>query len=142
MNNFFLYQQQGRPEFELIPWDKDYTFWRPFNDIFLRVDDSVLARRLLGADLRQAYLDGLVAAADAASEGEVSGDPSSGWLAAAISAPLRPGAGGRHRGRATSWTNAQFEDAVQGLRTFAARRSAFVRCSVTRNQSRTPLACR
>ena len=36
--------------------------------------------------------------------------------------------------------DAQFEAGVSGLRTFAARRSAFVRCSVA-NQSRPPVAC-
>lgn len=141
MNNFFLYKREGGSRFQLIPWDKDYTFWRPTNDIFSRVDASVLARRALALpDVRQAYLDTLVAAADSSNDGQEGGDASTGWLAREVERLY-----GLVQGAVTDdpnkpFTVAQFEAAVAGLRTFAARRGNYVRCAVA-NLSRTPIAC-
>lgn len=141
MNNFFLYKREGGSRFQVIPWDKDYTFWRFNNDIFFRVDNSVLARRALALpDVRQAYLDTLVAAADSADEIQFAGEPSSTWLSVEVDRLY-----GLVQGSVTDdpnkpFTVAQFEAAVAGLRTFAARRGNYVRCAVA-NQSRTPVAC-
>jgi spore coat protein H len=140
MNNFYLYKRPNA-RFEFIAWDKDYTFWRPDNDIFLRVDDNVLARRALAVpDVRQAYLDGLTTMADAASEGQEGNDASTGWMAREIERLY-----GLVQAAVAADTNKpntmeQFEAAVADLRTFALRRSAFVRCSVA-NQSRRPIVC-
>ncbi len=141
MNNLFLYRNQGGSRFNIIAWDKDYTFWRPNNPIFLRVDNSVLARRALAIpDVRQAYLDTLSAAADSAAEGQEGGDAATGWLAREVERlytliqPLS------QQDTNKPYSNEQFEAAVAGLRTFALRRSAFVRCSVA-NESRPPVSC-
>lgn len=141
MNNFFLYRREGQSRFQIIPWDKDYTFWRFNNEIFTRIDNSVLARRALALpDVRQAYLDTLVAAADSSNDGQEGGDASTGWLAREVERLY-----GQVQGSVTDdpnkpFTVAQFEAAVAGLRTFAARRGNYVRCAVA-NQSRTPVAC-
>lgn len=140
MNNFYLYRAPSTTRFQIIAWDKDYTFWRFDNPIFFRVDDSVLARRALAVpDVRQAYLDMLLAAADSAAEGQ-DGSASTGWLgreverlAAMVRGPLVDDPN-------TPYTIDDFDAAVDGLRTFAARRGAYVRCAVA-NLSRTPVAC-
>lgn len=141
MNNLFLYKNQGGSRFNLVAWDKDYTFWRPTNDIFQRVDNSVLARRALTLpDVRQAYLDTLSAAADSASEGQEGGDTSTGWLAREVErlyGLIRPVS---QQDSNKPYSDAEFEAGVNGLRAFAVRRSTFVRCSVA-NQTRTPIAC-
>lgn len=141
MNNLFLYRQPGGSRFNIIAWDKDYTFWRPTNDIFTRTDNSVLARRALAIpDVRQAYLDTLTAAADSAAEGQEGADASTGWLAREVErlyALIQPLS---QQDTNKPYTDAQFEAGVSGLRTFATRRSAFVRCSVA-NQSRPPVTC-
>lgn len=141
MNNFFLYRREGQSRFQIIPWDKDYTFWRFNNEIFTRIDNSVLARRALALpDVRQAYLDTLVVAADSSNDGQEGGDAATGWLAREVERLY-----GLVQGSVTDdpnkpFTVAQFEAAVAGLRTFAARRGNYVRCAVA-NQSRTPVAC-
>lgn len=141
MNNFFLYKREGGSRFQIIPWDKDYTFWRFNNDIFTRVDASVLARRALGLpDVRQAYLDTLVAAADSSNEGQEGADAATGWLGREIERLYGLVQGALASDPNKPFTTAQFEDAVAGLRTFAVRRGAYVRCAVA-NQSRTPIAC-
>jgi spore coat protein CotH len=141
MNNFFLYKREGGSRFQLIPWDKDYTFWRANNDIFTRVENSVLARRaLVLPDVRQAYLDTLVAAADSSNEGQDGGDLSSGWLAREVDRLYGLVQGAVNDDPNKPYTTAQFEAAVAGLRTFARARGPYVRCAVA-NLSRTPVAC-
>ena len=140
MNNLFLYRDQSGSRFNIIAWDKDYTFGgRPTHPP--RVDDSVLARRALALpEVRQAYLDTLSAAADAAAEGQEGADTSTGWPAREIErlyGLIQPPA---QQDAKKPYSDDQFEAAVTGLRAFALRRSAFVRCSVA-NQSRTPIAC-
>jgi len=142
MNNFYLYRRASGGRFQIIAWDKDYTFWRPDNDIFLRVDANVLARRALALPpVWQAYVDALGEAADSASEGQEGGDRSTGWLAreierlyglvrdAVVDDPVKP------------YSIDEFDQAVAGLRTFAAGRGPFVRCAVA-NLSRDPQPCR
>jgi hypothetical protein len=141
MNNFYLYRFQDRPQFQVIAWDKDNTFLQSDFSIFERSDRNVLLRRALTVPaVRQAYLDGLLAAADSALEGQQGDDTATGWLAQeigrlyALIQPLTP------QDTNKPYTDAEFENGVSALRTFAARRSLFVRCSVA-NQSRTPVAC-
>lgn len=141
MNNFFFYKREGQSRFQIIPWDKDYTFWRFNNDIFTRIDNSVLARRALTLpDVRQAYLDTLVAAADSADEIQFADDAGSRWLTLEIERLYGLVQGAVAADPNKPFTVAQFEAAVSGLRTFAARRGNYVRCSVA-NQSRPPIAC-
>jgi hypothetical protein len=141
MNNFYMYQFKNLSQFQVITWDKDNAFFQPDFPLFLRADRNVLMRRALTIPAaRQAYLNGAIAAADSAAEGQVGADGSTGWLAreverlyalvrsAALEDPSKP------------FSNADFEAAVAGLRTFARVRSGFVRCEVA-NQSRAPQAC-
>ena len=101
---------------------------RANNDIFTRVEASVLVRRALALpDVRQAYLDALVAAADSSNEGQEGGDACTGWLGARNGPAYGPGA----RARANDDTNkpfstAQFEAAVDGLRSSHASAPEFV----------------
>jgi len=141
MNNFYLYRFKAQPRFQIITWDKDNTFLQADFGIFERADRNVLMRRALAVPaVRQAYLDGLLAAADSAREGQEGDDTGTGWLAqeierlyAVIGAPSREDTN-------KPYTDADVEAAVSGLRTFARSREAYVRCSVA-NQSREPRAC-
>ena len=82
MNNFYIYQFQDRPQFQVITWDKDNAFFQADFPLFLRADRNVLMRRALTIPAaRQAYLDGVIAAADSAAEGQVGADGGTGWLA-------------------------------------------------------------
>lgn len=140
MNNLFLYRR-GSGRFQVVAWDKDYTFWRYNNDIFSRTAENVLTRRALEQpDVRQAYLDQLVDAANSASEGQEGADTSTGWLAREVErlyGLVQPVVAADTN---KPYSTDDFETAVNGLRVFARRRSDFVRCTVA-NLSRTPVAC-
>ena len=141
MNNFYIYQFKDRPQFQVITWDKDNTFVQPDLPIFLRADRNVLMRRALTIPAaRQAYLDGVIAAADSAAEGQAGADGSTSWLAREVErlyALIRAAA---LEDVSKPFGNADFEAAVAGLRVFARARGGFVRCEVA-NQSRAPQAC-
>ena len=56
MNNFYFYQFQDRPQFQVITWDKDNAFLQADFPLFLRADRNVLMRRALTIPAaRQAY---------------------------------------------------------------------------------------
>lgn len=142
MNNFFLYRRASGGRFQLIAWDKDFTFWRPDNDIFLRIDTNVLTRRAFALPpVWQAYLDTLVEAADSATEGQEGGDASTGWLAREIDRLYGLVREALAEDAVKPYSIDEFDTAVAGLRAFAAGRSRYVRCAVA-SLSRAPEPCR
>jgi hypothetical protein len=141
LNNFYLYQFKNTSQFQVVTWDKDNTFVQADFPLFLRADRNVLVRRALTIPaVRQAYLTGVIAAADSAAEGQAGADGSTGWLGREVErlyALIRPAA---LEDVSKPFGNADFEAAVAGLRVFARVRGAFMRCEVA-NQSRTPQPC-
>lgn len=141
MNNFYLYELEDSTQFRVITWDKDNTFLQSDFPILQRTDQNVLVRRALAIpSFKQAYFDGLVAAADSAVDGQADGDAGTGWMAqeverlyalvhAAVLADVNK-----------PYSNDDFEAAVDGIRTFARQRSAYVKCEVAA-QSGTPGGC-
>src|SRR6185295_10049941 len=98
-NNFYLYRFENRNLFIFLPWDKSQAFWEspsPNYFIFRNIDDGtvthrnrLVARALADTELRELYLDTLLACADAAgapSDGTISapGSEALGWLEAEI----------------------------------------------------------
>jgi hypothetical protein len=141
MNNFYLYQFKGTSQFQVITWDKDNTFFQPDFPLFTRADRNVLMRRALTIPAaRQAYLAGVIAAADSAAEGQVGADGSTGWLAREVERLYALIRTASQEDVSKPYSNADFETAVAGLRVFARARGGFIRCEVA-NQSRTPQAC-
>ena len=141
MNNFYLYQFQDRPQFQVITWDKDNAFAQADFPLFLRADRNVLMRRALTIPAaRQAYLDGVIAAADSAAEGQVGVDGGTGWLAREIERLYALIRSASQQDQSKPYSDADFEAAVAGLRVFARVRGGFVRCEVA-NLSRVPQAC-
>lgn len=141
MNNFYLYRFETRPQFQVITWDKDNTFLQPDLSIFERSDRNVLVRRALAVPaLRQAYLDGLVAAAGSAADGQNGDDTGTGWLPTEIERLAALIGAASRQDTNKPYSDADVETAIAGLRTFARARGAFVHCSVA-NEARTPLAC-
>ena len=141
MNNFYLYQFGDRTQFQVITWDKDNTFLQTDFPIFERADRNVLMRRALAVPaLKQAYLDGLAAAADSALEGQEGGDPSTGWLAREIERLAGLVLPAAREDTNKPYSTGEVEAAIDGLRRFARARPAFVTCAVA-NESRSPVAC-
>lgn len=124
MNNFYLYRFQGTPKHRLFVWDKDNAFL--FLDSPLpTTDGNVLFRRAMAyPDLREVYFSTLeqcarVAAADDFLSLEI--DRLTGIIYdAARSDPKK------------QYGNDQYDQAVQFLRDFAARRPAQVLGDVAR----------
>jgi hypothetical protein len=141
MNNFYLYQFGDRTQFQIITWDKDNTFLQSDFAIFERADRNVLMRRALAVPaVKQAYLDGLKAAADSSLEGQEGTDPGTGWLTREIerlAALVLPAA---REDTNKPYSTADVEAAIDGLRGFARARPAIVACAVA-NESRPPVAC-
>ena len=141
MNNFYLYQFGDRTQFQVITWDKDNTFLQSDFAIFERADRNVLMRRALAIPaVKQAYLDGLTAAAESSLEGQEGGDAGTGWLAREIerlAALVLPAA---REDTNKPYSSGDVEAAIDGLRGFARARPAFVTCAVA-NEWRPPVAC-
>ena len=141
MNNFYLYQFGDRTQFQVITWDKDNTFLQSDFAIFERADRNVLMRRALAIPaVKQAYLDGLTAAAESSLEGQEGGDAGTGWLAREIerlAALVLPAA---REDTNKPYSSSDVEAAIDGLRGFARARPAFVTCAVA-NEWRPPVAC-
>jgi spore coat protein CotH len=65
MNNFFMYQFAGQNKFIVLPWDKNNSFNAPEWPLFIRVDDNVLAKKLMANPThRQFYVDQVKRAVD------------------------------------------------------------------------------
>jgi len=67
MNNFYLYQFHNRSLYQLIPWDKDFTFYDPNMDIWFGIQDgphiNLLTQRLSYIPkYRNVYLNALATA--------------------------------------------------------------------------------
>jgi spore coat protein CotH len=60
MNNFYLYRFEGKSLSQILPWDKDSSFWGVDYDIWTNMEANALARRALREPpLRRIYLEAL-----------------------------------------------------------------------------------
>src|SRR5262245_60216092 len=67
MNNFYLYRFEGKNLSQLLPWDKDSSFWAVDYGIWTNMEGNALARRALKEiPLRQVYLEALRRSAELA----------------------------------------------------------------------------
>ena len=131
MNNFYMYQFEDRTQFQIISWDKDYTFLRAEHPIFERVDRNVLMRRAIQIPaLREIYLRTLAELADNASEGQQGGDAITGWMGRTVDRLYAMIASDARTDTNKPYTNAQFEEAAQTLRNYARYRPWSVRCQI------------
>jgi spore coat protein CotH len=148
MNNFFLHRFDNRKLFTMIPWDKSEAFkgdirrsiFRNMTDVPSLRQNRLMSRVLAQPDLANLYLDLLIECVRLAAEPDTGSSGGPGWLerevereyqqirAAALEDPVKP------------FTNAQFEQDVEGLRAFARERGNAVIEQVA--QARTALAIR
>jgi hypothetical protein len=60
MNNFYLYRFEGKTISQLLPWDKDSSFWAVDYDIWTNMDANALTRRALREPpLQRTYVEAL-----------------------------------------------------------------------------------
>ena len=119
MNNFYLYREAGSLRHSMLVWDRDRAFTFIDTPIFERLNDVSLVRRALAHDdLLSRFLQVLEDTAHSVSD--------SGWLAAEIerlSALIGPSVYQDVRKR---WSNADFDEAIDQLRQWAALRPGIV----------------
>ena len=133
MNNFYLYRFQNSLVSTFVPWDKSEAFksgpmhpvWYNISDVPPWLRNRLMDRAMAVAELRNLYLDTLLAATQGVS---------SAWLEAeivrayqqirqaALDDPFKP------------FTNEEFEQDVQTLLAFARVRPAFVIADVQRSR--------
>ena len=124
MNNFYLYRQQGTNRHRLFPWDKDTAF--TFIDSAIDVTNSnVLFRRAMTyADLREVYLSTVEQAARSAA--------ADGFLASEVERLVTQIFDAARADTRKQFSNERFDEAVDFMRQFAARRPAFALDEVAR----------
>lgn len=138
MNNFYSYRVPGTTRFSILPWDKSDAFisgpyasvWHNIADVPREQQNRLVSRALQYPDLRAAWLDSLAECVRTSLEPDLEFPESGGWLereiereyqqihAAALADPVKP------------FTNEQFEQAVDDLRTFARERPGFVSAEI------------
>ncbi len=128
----------GTTTFAILPWDKSDAFisgpyasvWHNITDIPPAQQNRLVNRALRYDDLQRAWLDALDACVSTSLEPDVDLPAEGGWLdrevereyaqirVAALADPVAP------------YSDEQFEQAVEDLRTFARVRPAFVAAEV------------
>jgi spore coat protein CotH len=141
MNNFYWYNWTNTNLFTWIPWDKSEAFKAgPFLPIFHNITDvpAPIRNRLTGRalnsdDLRTLYLDTLLACAKSASalDPEAPGD-TRGWMEREIQREYAQIRDLVYSDNQKPFTNEQFEQEVETLRTFARERPKFVEAEVAK----------
>ena len=126
INNFYVYRFNNQKRFQMIPWDKSEAFKAgPESSIFHNLNDVPEAQRnrlftriLSYPELYALYLDTLTQIANSAAEGN--------WLENEIQREYQQVRDAARADTSKPYTNDDFENAVQGLLTFARNRSAQV----------------
>ena len=115
-DSFYLYRQQGTNRHRLFPWDKDTAF--TFIDSAIDVTNSnVLFRRAMTyADLREVYLSTVEQAARSAA--------ADGFLASEVERLVTQIFDAARADTRKQFSNERFDEAVDFMRQFAARRPA------------------
>ena len=124
MNNFYLYRPQGSNRHRLFPWDKDNAFL--FIDGPIATSDAnVLFQRAMGyADLRELYLSTVEETARSAA--------ADGFLAAEVERLTTLIFDAASADPRKQFSNQRFDEAIEFMRQFAARRPALVLEDVAR----------
>ena len=144
MNNFYMHRLPGQTLFNLIPWDKSEAFRDgPTYPIFHNIYDvpdalrnRLIIRALAYEDLRNVYFDTLLECARLTSElsAETPGD-TRGWMEREIERQFNQIRDAALADTEKPYTNEQFTQAIEAMRTFARERPDFVRSEVARYRS-------
>lgn len=125
-NNFYLYRFNDSNRFEFIPWDKDVTFQEPHAErsIWANFDRHVLIRRMMALpDIRERYLAAL-------NECIRTAGGAGGWLEQEIERIYQQVRTAALDDPQKNETNAEFEEGVSSLKTFAFARPRFIRAQM------------
>jgi hypothetical protein len=147
-NNFYLYRFENKNLFVFLPWDKSQAFWEspsPNYFIFRNIDDGpvthrnrLVTRALGDPELREFFLDTLLACADSAMEptNAPGGAEPIGWLEAEIIREYTQINQAVTADTTKLSSNEEFEKAYADIKTFARLRSDTVRTQVADDRAR------
>jgi len=143
MNNFYLYRYQNQNLYKIIPWDKSEAFKDgPTYPIFHNIYDApesnrnrLMMRILNDPGLRTLFLDTLAECARSAVEPivdtpETTPPDSRGWLEREVEREYLQIRDATLSDSTKTFSNADFEAAIEAMRVFARQRSAFVTAEV------------
>ena len=138
MNNFYLYRFEGKNISQLLPWDKDSSFWAIDYGIWTNMDANALARRALKEPpLQRVYLEALRRSAELAlrvpqpepgltRRKSLDETPQPGWLEREVSfiySQIREFA---HADEAKPFSTERFEDEIGKVLEFSRARARYV----------------
>jgi hypothetical protein len=134
VNNFYFYRFREGLRGQLLPWDKDRTFYAVDQPIMLRFETNVLVRRAMQVpELRQAFFDALAQCATIAMEPDPT-DPR-GWLEREVDRQTSQVAPAIADDPVYPFTPDQVQADFAALLAFARTRAAFVSCEATQAQA-------
>ena len=135
MNNFYLYRFEGKNLSQLVPWDKDSSFWAKDYDIWTNAETNTLSRRaLIEKPLAAAYVDVLRRCAELAlrpAEPDPEADPKQpvdrrGWLEREVTFVYQQIRAMALEDDAKPFSNERFEDEVAKVLEFSRERPRYV----------------
>jgi spore coat protein H len=140
-NNFYFYRFVNKTRFTFLPWDKSNTFWEsPAYSILRNIEDGsdakrnrLVVRALRETDLRELWLNTILECADSIMQPA----GTSTWLLSEvvrISDQIR--AANSSDPSREVYTNADFEESIRFLSTWAQTRSDEVRAQVAADRAK------
>ena len=140
-NNFYFYRFANTNRYTILPWDKSNTFWEsPAYSILRNIEDGaevkrnrLVVRALRETDLRELWLNTILECADSIMQPE----GTSTWLLSEVvrvSDQIR--AANNSDPSREVYTNAEFEESIQFLSTWAQTRSDNVRAQVAADRAK------
>ena len=131
MNNFYLYRLQHQAQHRIIAWDDDLTFLDTVFDVTSFQESNVLVKKLMAVpEYRALYFQTLADAARSASEG--AGESAPGALEAEIRREIDVIDQAMLADTRRPYNDAEYLDAREYMKQFAARRARYVECEVAR----------
>jgi hypothetical protein len=149
-NNFYFYRFLNTNRFTFLPWDKSNTFWEsPSYSILRNIEDGseskrnqLVVRALKETDLRELWLSTILECADSIMQPAAAATATT----AAIATPWLQFEVARIAGQITAatyadpsrelYTNADFDESIRFLTTWAETRSEMVRAQVAADRAR------
>jgi len=137
INNFYFYRFTDKKLFTFIAWDKSQAFSSPTYSVWHNINavppsrvNQLMARTLASRDLFDDYLEALMDCVRSAGELAAGSTDPRGWLEREIENEYQQIREATLADPEKTFTNDDFERAINDLRTFARDRGAFVTSEV------------
>jgi spore coat protein CotH len=137
INNFYFYRFTSKKLFTFVPWDKSqafssptYSVWHNINSVPPTRVNRLMAQTLASPDLFDYYLEALMECVRSAAELAAGSTDTRGWLEREVEHEYQQIREATLTDPEKTFSNDEFERAVDDLRTFAKERGAFITSEV------------